>query len=422
MENVGKKISVITVVFNDVAHIRETMDSFFSQTWKEKEYIVIDGGSTDGTVDVIREYADRLTYWCSEKDDGMYDAMNKGIKHATGDWINILNSGDYYVDRESLSHLIESSAGSEIVYGNSIEINDSHLIAVEASDNVAHMEYTPIYRHGSSIVKAEIQRLFAYDTSRKKELGFSLDWLSIYSMYKYGCTFKKVPAYIQAYRREGTSNDGRKSILYIYKITSQGKFSPKKALYYYKNLLYFYFNKSILYKWLTAFFLEYMVNDILPHIPFWAIRKYYLKSIKMQIGTKSFIMKKNYIVTPNHLRIGNYSHINRGCLIDCRGGVYIGNNVSISHNVSILSGGHDVDSKNFMGKYLPIKIEDYVWVGAGCTILQGVTIGKGAVISAGAVVNKDIPEYTVVGGIPAHKIRNRSKVLDYHCIWDAPLT
>ena len=56
-------ISVITVVYNDVKHIRETMESFFSQTWEEKEYIVIDGGSTDGTAEVIKEYADRLAYW-----------------------------------------------------------------------------------------------------------------------------------------------------------------------------------------------------------------------------------------------------------------------------------------------------------------------------------------------------------------------
>ena len=74
----SNKISVITVVYNDVKHIRETMESFFSQTWEEKEYIVIDGGSTDGTAEVIKEYADRLAYWCSEKDTGVYDAMNKG--------------------------------------------------------------------------------------------------------------------------------------------------------------------------------------------------------------------------------------------------------------------------------------------------------------------------------------------------------
>ena len=90
----NKKVSVITVVYNDVGHIRETIESFFSQTWEDKEYIVIDGGSTDGTIDIIKEYANRISYWISEPDKGMYDAMNKGILKANGDWINILNSGD----------------------------------------------------------------------------------------------------------------------------------------------------------------------------------------------------------------------------------------------------------------------------------------------------------------------------------------
>ena len=92
----SNKISVITVVFNDKAHIRQTMESFFSQTWEDKEYIVIDGGSTDGTADIINEYSNRLAFWCSEPDGGIYDAMNKGISHAKGEWINFLNSGDLY--------------------------------------------------------------------------------------------------------------------------------------------------------------------------------------------------------------------------------------------------------------------------------------------------------------------------------------
>ena len=66
MDQIGNKISVITVVYNDVDHIRTTIESYFSQTWTNKEYIVIDGGSTDGTADIIREYANKLTYWCSE--------------------------------------------------------------------------------------------------------------------------------------------------------------------------------------------------------------------------------------------------------------------------------------------------------------------------------------------------------------------
>lgn len=98
----SNKISVITVVYNDVKNIRNTMESFFSQTWEDKEYIVVDGGSTDGTAEVIKEYSDRLAWWCSEEDDGIYDAMNKGILHATGDWINVLNCGDSYCSIESL--------------------------------------------------------------------------------------------------------------------------------------------------------------------------------------------------------------------------------------------------------------------------------------------------------------------------------
>ena len=77
------RVSVITVAFNAVNDIRTTLESFFSQTWENKELIVIDGGSTDGTVDVIKEYADRIGFWCSEPDRGIYDAMNKGIAKAS---------------------------------------------------------------------------------------------------------------------------------------------------------------------------------------------------------------------------------------------------------------------------------------------------------------------------------------------------
>lgn len=422
MEQVGNKISVITVVYNDVAHIRETMESYFSQTWEDKEYIVIDGGSTDGTADIIKEYADRLAYWCSEPDGGIYEAMNKGISHVSGDWINFLNSGDRYVNNKSLESLLQDGTDADVIYGNSIEINDSHKIAVEASSNISLMEFTPIYRHGSSITRTAVQRMFLFDTSRKDELGYALDWLSIYTIYKKGYKFHKVSSFIEEYLRDGTSDQALKSIHYIYKVTSQGKFSLHKKIVEWKNILKYYAGRSTLYRWATAIALEYIPNDILPHIPFWTIRRWYFRLMKMTIGTKSFIMKHNYIMTPNHLHIGDYSHINRGCLIDCRGGVFIGNNVSISYNVSIISGGHDINSKSFFGIYMPITIDDYAWLGANSTILQNVTVGKGAVVCAGAVVTKDVAPYTIVGGVPAKVIGHRTRDLDYHCIWNTPLT
>ena len=129
---------------------------------------------------------------------------------------------------------------------------------------------------------------------------------------------------------------------------------------------------------------------------------------------------------PSHLgrqcSIGDYSHINRGCLIDARGYVTIGNNVSISHNVSIVTGGHNPQSAFFEGRFKPITIENYVWVGVGAIILQGVRIGEGAVVCAGAVVTKDVGEYEIVAGVPAKKIGIRTNNLDYHCRWETLLT
>ena len=89
-------VSVITVVYNDVKNIERTIQSVLSQPQEWIEYIVIDGGSTDGTVDLIKQYDHLITAWISERDDGIYDAMNKGIALARGDGITFLNSGDSY--------------------------------------------------------------------------------------------------------------------------------------------------------------------------------------------------------------------------------------------------------------------------------------------------------------------------------------
>lgn len=114
-----------------------------------------------------------------------------------------------------------------------------------------------------------------------------------------------------------------------------------------------------------CFFLEYIVNSVLPHCPIWRLRKITLRLFRTKIGKGSFIMRKNYIMNTNKLTIGNYSHINRGCLIDARGNITIGNSVSISHNVMLITGSHEINSKDFRGRFLPIKINDYAMLGGG---------------------------------------------------------
>ena len=117
------KVTVVTVVYNRVSEIEQTMRSVLDQTYPSIEYVVIDGGSTDGTADIIRKYADRLYYWASEPDAGVYDAMNKGIQKATGDWINFLNCGDYYYDTDTVADLVTCVDDVDFLYGDVFSID-----------------------------------------------------------------------------------------------------------------------------------------------------------------------------------------------------------------------------------------------------------------------------------------------------------
>ena len=101
------KITIITVVYNSVNHIEDTIKSVLNQTYKNIEYIIIDGGSNDGTVEIIKKYEHKIQYWISEPDLGIYDAMNKGINKANGKWINFLNSGDIICSKSFFSSQIK---------------------------------------------------------------------------------------------------------------------------------------------------------------------------------------------------------------------------------------------------------------------------------------------------------------------------
>lgn len=420
------KISVITVVYNNVSQIRETIESYLSQTWNEREYIIIDGGSTDGTVDVIREYADQIDYFVSEPDEGLYDALNKGVMKATGDWINVLNSGDVFCSPTALESMLAqcNPANADVIYGNAKEwrTQQNEIIHKEAGEDISRLADEAVYRHGCSLVRSSIHKEFLFATEKKKEFGFALDFDQIFRMWRSGKRFVKVNAEVQTYRLEGVSNNAIKSIQYNYRITTQYEPSLSKKLRMYRKILRITVTQSKAYFWARCFGMEYVANSILPHIPFWTLRRFFLKRLHLGIGEGSFIMRKNYLMQPSQISIGSHSHVNRGCVLDARAPITIGNSVSISHNVSLMTGGHDHQSKTFQGRYLPIVIEDYAWIGVGATILQNVTVGKGAVVCAGAVVTKDVPPYAIVGGVPAKKIGERTADLDYQCIGFQPFT
>lgn len=154
--------------------------------------------------------------------------------------------------------------------------------------------------------------------------------------------------------------------------------------------------------------------ELVGQVPSHAIRLWWYRHVcRARIGQHSSIHRHCRMYHPNRIRIGNHSVINYGVLLDGRQGLYIGDNVSISEGTVILTLGHDVDDPEFALKGAPVTIEDYVFVGAYARILPGVTIGEGAVVGAGAVVTRDVAPYTVVGGVPAHYIRDRARNLTY---------
>lgn len=125
------KISIITVCFNSAATIKKTFDSVRAQTFQNVEYLVIDGASRDNTVEIIKQNTDIIDYWISEKDKGLYDAINKGIAKATGDYVGILNSDDTFFSPNTLAEVagfIEGHAFPPAIIGDIVQQNSKRIV------------------------------------------------------------------------------------------------------------------------------------------------------------------------------------------------------------------------------------------------------------------------------------------------------
>lgn len=122
------KISVITVVLNNSSYIEDCITSVLNQTYQNIEYIIIDGGSTDGTIDIVKKYENRITRWISEPDEGIYDAMNKGIRMATGEIVGTLNADDVFYNDKVLENIVK------VMEDKSIDACYSDLVYVDGSN------------------------------------------------------------------------------------------------------------------------------------------------------------------------------------------------------------------------------------------------------------------------------------------------
>lgn len=203
-------ISIITVNFNNKNGLKRTIESVLTQTYKNIEYLIIDGNSTDGSKEVIENIKDKLSYCVSEKDNGIYDAMNKGVKHATGDYCLFLNSGDFFVNKHVLSQIFfDKTYCDDLLIGRQKYINSERKISSSPIIRVAelNMQYfiSSTLPHQATFIKRDL--LFKCGLYNEN-YRIVADWVFwIETIVKNKCTVKVIPHYISYMEQGGVSND-----------------------------------------------------------------------------------------------------------------------------------------------------------------------------------------------------------------------
>ena len=170
------KYSIITVNFNNKEGLRRTIESVKSQTFRDFEFIVIDGGSTDGSADVLQEYDRDITYWVSEKDAGIYNGMNKGIAKATGDYLNFMNSGDCFYDEGVLQRVASHPSDADIIVGRDYHYSEKkqrgHASNQPPRVTMVHF-FIATLDHQSSFIKRELFK----DSPYREDFRLVSDWI-----------------------------------------------------------------------------------------------------------------------------------------------------------------------------------------------------------------------------------------------------
>lgn len=203
------KITIITACYNAEQSIESTLLSVLNQTYDDIEYIVIDGKSKDRTVEIIKKYDSRITRWVSEPDMGLYDALNKGVRMATGEWIGILNCGDLFCSTDTIEKFFSKSipTGVGVVYGNCYEVDKDKRNYKKFCTPIEPSQLPPDYRHGASFVRRNVHRDFLYATAESSKYGYALDYLQIYRMHKAGVVFYYIDVDVIDYEKVGISDN-----------------------------------------------------------------------------------------------------------------------------------------------------------------------------------------------------------------------
>ena len=159
------KLSIITINYNNANGLAKTINSVIDQTWADFEFIIIDGGSSDTSVDLIKQNAEKITYWCSEKDHGIYDAQNKGIDIATGEYCLFLNSGDHLFNNAVLQKVFTNNLTADIIACDMVFDYGNKKTEKQQPDSISffHMMETSIWHPATFIKRSLFQKFGKYN-------------------------------------------------------------------------------------------------------------------------------------------------------------------------------------------------------------------------------------------------------------------
>lgn len=196
-------LSIITVNLNNRDGLKRTIDSVVCQTFTDYEWIVIDGGSTDGSRELIEQYQNHFAYWCSEPDKGIYNAMNKGIVHAKGEWLQFLNSGDLLFKDNILQQIFSNQYYADVIYGDAIRYSPHNTIPWHVTKNIS-LSFLMNYSicHQSSFFNKRVFINRFYDDSYK----LASDWALYLQLVLENAHFQYVPYYITFFENEGLTH------------------------------------------------------------------------------------------------------------------------------------------------------------------------------------------------------------------------
>ena len=223
-------ISVITVCYNSVKTIERTIQSVLSQPYKKKEYIIIDGGSTDGTVDIIRKYEKEIDYWISEPDDGIYQAMNKGVHVAKGQLVGFLSSNDWY-DEDVLTPVAQAyrKGHPDLIYGNITFCNGTQEVLKKYGNvTINDFAYGMPLPHPSCFVRTQLQKEYGFDESYR----IAADYKFCAQICKDGCSLMPIDHNITFFTEGGISSRSRDTLDETYRVACEifGEESPSCEL------------------------------------------------------------------------------------------------------------------------------------------------------------------------------------------------